>query len=135
MIVNGEIHLFGYLLLQVLYLLVFKFHNLAALNAYTVVMVAVVGYVFIPRLAVAKLPFNGNAAPGQKLHCPVDRCVAYLGILAPDPLKKLFQIDVGIGLKKYIYDCVSLGCGFETLFVQIFLEEFFFVGQFHKYSI
>ena len=132
MVGNGEIQLVGYFLLQALYALILKFHNLAAPNAYAVVMVAVIRDVLIPCLAVAKLPFKRKAAFGQKFHGSIDCCITNLGVFAPDPLKKLFQIYMGIGLEENIYDVVSLGGGLEALFVQILLEEFFLVRKFHR---
>ena len=131
MIGNSKAQFFSYFLLQMLYLLILKFYNLSAFNTDTVVVVAVVGYVLIPCLTVAKLPFNGNTAPGQKLHGSINRCVANLRISAPDSLEKLFQIYVGIGFKKYINDVVSLDSGFETFFVQLFSEAIFLFSHLH----
>ena len=135
MVCDGKVHLFGYLFLQVLYLLVFKFNNLAALNAYTMVMMAVVRDVLVARPPVTELPFKGNTAFGQEFHSPVYRCIANLGILTPDPFQKLFQIYMGIGFKEYIYDIITLCGRLKTFFLQIFLEKFFFVGQFHSWLI
>src|SRR3989304_3768034 len=102
MVCDGKVHLFGYLFLQVLYLLVFKFNNLAALNAYTMVMMAVVRNMLIARSPVTELPFKGNTAFGQEFHSPVYRCIANLGILTPDP----FQI--------FLYTRLFRGSSFFT---------------------
>ena len=118
-----------------LYLLVFKFNNLAALNAYTMVMMAVVRDMLVACPPVTELPFKGNTAFGQELHGPVDRCIANLGIFTPDPFQKFFQIYMGIGFKEDIYDIITLCGRLKAFFLQIFLEEFFFIGQFHSWLI
>ncbi|OGP10562.1 MAG: hypothetical protein A3G39_01435 [Deltaproteobacteria bacterium RIFCSPLOWO2_12_FULL_43_16] len=128
MIIDGKVEFVCDFLLKVFYLLVFKFYNLTTLNTDAVVMMAIVRNMFVPCLAIAKLPFQGNTTLGEKLHSSINCCVAYFRILTSDLFQKFFKAYVGIGFKKGIYDVVSLNGRFKALFVEVFLEEFFLVS-------
>jgi hypothetical protein len=101
--------------LKILDGIVMEFRNGAAAGADQMVVVLPFSYVFVAGLTVAELDFPGYPRFGKELQGSIDRGIADVRMLRPEPQIELFDAHVPLGGKKRIKDDIPLTGGLESL--------------------